>query len=48
MRFLSILYALACLGVIALYTAGAMTGYSPFAQGGSRPFFVSTPMPNHK
>ena len=44
----SILYALFCLGLIALYTAAARNGYSPFAQGGARPFFYGTRGPTHK
>jgi hypothetical protein len=45
----SIFYALVCLGLIALYTAAARNGYSPFAQGGARPFFVyGSRGPTHK
>ena len=38
MKFLTILYALFCLGVIALFTFAAARSYSPFADGGARIF----------
>ena len=31
-----LLFALFCLGVVALYFMGARAGYSPFADGGNR------------
>ena len=31
-----LIFALFCLGVVALYFLGARNGYSPFADGGNR------------
>lgn len=36
MSRLSMLYALYCLGIIALFVLAARDGYSPFADGGAR------------
>lgn len=45
----TILYALFCLGVMALFVLSAARGYSPFASGGARPFgFYAARGPTHK
>lgn len=36
-----LLYALFCLGVVALYLLTARAGYSPFADGGRSAFFYA-------
>ena len=41
-------FALFCLGVVAAYFLMARNGYSPFAQGGARPFFYGARGPTHK
>lgn len=48
MKFLTILYALFCLGVIALFTFAAARSYSPFADGGARMFAQTARGPTHK
>jgi hypothetical protein len=48
MRPLSILYALFCMGVIALFIMAAQRRYSPFADGGVRTFAAVPRGPNHK
>lgn len=48
MSRMSMLYAVFCLGVIALFTTATRSGFSPFADGGARGI-VRTPVgPNHK
>ncbi|WP_196221840.1 hypothetical protein [Sphingobium sp. CAP-1] len=42
------LYALWCLGVIALYLAAASQGYSPFADGGRTAGAARAYGPTHK
>ena len=47
----SILYALWCIGVIALMMVATINGFSPFASGGSRSFFFASQRgsgPTHK
>jgi hypothetical protein len=46
-----LLFALFCLGVVALYFLAARNGYSPFARGGGGFFYaggVRTGGPQHK
>jgi len=45
----TILYALFCLGLVALFMLAAARGYSPFVSGGARPFgFAAARGPTHK
>ncbi|MFC3441172.1 hypothetical protein ACFOKF_08170 [Sphingobium rhizovicinum] len=44
----SFLYALWCLGVLALYLAAAAQGYSPFADGGRTAGAYRAYGPTHK
>ena len=48
MRPMSILYALWCLAVVALFATAASRSYSPFADGGSRAFVGGARGPTHK
>jgi hypothetical protein len=50
MRPMSILYALWCLAVVALFATATARSYSPFADGGPRTFVsgVGTRGPTHK
>ena len=48
MKIPSILYAIACLGVVALFTFAAARSYSPFADGGPRMFVSGVRGPTHK
>lgn len=48
MKPASILYALFCLGVIALFTVAAQRRYSPFADGAARMFVGAARGPDHK
>ena len=49
MKIPSILYALFCAGVVALFMTATIRSYSPFADGG-RPMFVGGAVrgPTHK
>lgn len=42
------LYAVFCLGVIALFTSATMNGFSPFADGGARGIVRTAVGPTHK
>lgn len=48
MRPMSVLYALWCAGVIALFATAAARSYSPFADGGPRTFVSGVRGPTHK
>jgi hypothetical protein len=42
------LFSLFCVAIVALFATSAFTGYSPFANGGARPFHTGFYGPAHK